>query len=438
MERELLLILLVKIAAIASMASIMLRMSFARKMLLQELRTIRQRLNLGLLFGGVFLCGTLARLLLGYKATELGLESSLVCGLVGGYVTGSVAGSLVALPAILAGEWVTLPLLVGVGALGGLIRDFAPGPEEIWRFTPFFPFTISNWLLRNQQTSQRAFHMLVLCSCLAVEFIRMSLGQAFQSRGWLFTLWSGESATGTLTMVAVYSTTVFCVGLTLKVWSSTRNEWKIEEQQRLLTEARLASLMSQINPHFLFNTLNSVASLIRSDGATARKVVFKLSMILRKLLSKQETFSPLREEVAFIDDYLSIEGVRFGNKLRIVKDFEDQALYVVVPSMLLQPLVENSIKHGLGPKVEGGTIWLAGALRNGRLEIAVTDDGVGIPVKKMSKIFHQGIGLNNIYERLRVLYGSDFQLVMEPRPGGGTCIRIQLPELRYAPAEMVN
>ena len=102
MERELLLILLVKIALIASMASIMLRLSFAKKMLLREQRTARQRLQLGLLFGGVFSCGTLSRLLLGYKAAELGLESSLVCGLVGGYVTGSVAGSLIALPALLA------------------------------------------------------------------------------------------------------------------------------------------------------------------------------------------------------------------------------------------------------------------------------------------------------------------------------------------------
>jgi two-component system LytT family sensor kinase len=436
MERELLLILLVKIAVIASMASIMLRLSFAKKMLLREQRTARQRLQLGLLFGGVFSCGTLARLLLGYKAAELGLESSLVCGLVGGYVTGSVAGSLVALPALLAGEWIALPFLIGVGALGGLLRDFASGPDEIWRFTPLFPFTISNWLLRNLQTTQRAFDMLVLLSCLLVEFIRTSLAQAFQAQGWLFTLYAAEPPPSLLTVVAVYSTTVFCVGLTLKVWNSTRNEWKLEEQQRLLTEARLASLTSQINPHFLFNTLNSVASLIRSDGEMARRVVFKLSVILRRLLRKQDTFSSLREEVAFVDDYLSIEAVRFGDKLRIVKEFEDQTMRILVPSMLLQPLVENSIKHGLAPKVEGGTIWLSSALRNGRLQIEISDDGVGIPSKQMHDIFHRGIGLSNVHERLGVLYGSEFHLVLEPRLGGGTCIRIQVPELQYLPTEV--
>ncbi len=438
MERELLLSLLVKIAVIASMASIMLRWSFAKKMLLREQRTVHQRMQLGVLFGAVFLCGTLARLLLGYKAAELGLESSLVCGLVGGYVTGSVAGGLVALPALLAGEWITLPLLVGVGALGGLLRDFAPGPEEIWRFTPFFPFTISNWVLRNLQTSQSAFQMLLLFSCLVVEFIRTSLGHAFQSKQWLFTLYPADPQPSALTVVAVYSTTVFCVGLTLKVWNSTRNEWKLEEQQRLLIEARLASLTSQINPHFLFNTLNSVASLIRSDRETARKVVFKLSTILRRLLRKQDTFSPLHEEIAFIDDYLSIEVVRFGDKLKIVKEFEDKTLHALVPSMLLQPLVENSIKHGLGPKIGGGTIWLSSALRGGRLQIEIEDDGVGIPADQMPDVFHRGIGLSNVHERLGVLYGNEFHLMMEPRPGGGTRIRVQLPELQDSTAEAAD
>ena len=436
MERELLLSLLVKIAVMASMASLMLRWSFAKKMLLREQRTIHQRVQLGLLFGAVFLCGTLARLLLGYKAAELGLESALACGLVGGYVTGSLAGGLVALPALLAGEWITLPLLIGVGALGGLLRDFAPGPEEIWRFTPFFPFTVSNWVLRNLQSAQSAFQMSLLFSCLMVEFIRTSLGHAFSSKQWLFTIYPAEPSPGTLTVAAVYSTTVLCVGLTLKVWNSTRNEWKIEEQQRLLIEARLASLTSQINPHFLFNTLNSVASLIRSDRDTAREVVFKLSTILRHRLQKQDTFSPLREEIALIDDYLSIEVVRFQDKLKIVKEFEHETLSVLVPSMLLQPLVENSIKHGLGPKVGGGTIWLSSALRNRRLQIEIEDDGVGIPVERMPDIFHRGIGLSNVQERLEVLYGNEFHLMMEPRPGGGTRIRVQLPELRDSTAEV--
>ncbi len=122
----------------------------------------------------------------------------------------------------------------------------------------------------------------------------------------------------------------------------------------------MAALSSQINPHFLFNTLNSVASLIRQDPDQARQVVYKLSKILRRLLRKQDSMVSLREELSFIDDYLAIEMVRFGDKLHFVKDVGPNCLDMLVPSMLLQPLVENSIRHGLGSKVSGRTIRVRG------------------------------------------------------------------------------
>jgi two-component system LytT family sensor kinase len=218
--------------------------------------------------------------------------------------------------------------------------------------------------------------------------------------------------------------------LTLKVWNNTRIEWKLEEQHRALMQARLDALTSQINPHFLFNTLNSVASLIRIDPETARQLIFKLSTILRRLLRTRDAFTPLREELAFIDDYLNIEVIRFGEKLRIVKDIDPATLDVLVPSMLLQPIVENSIKHGIGPKVEGGTIWLRSTLRGGRLQLELEDDGVGIAPEAMHDIFQRGIGVSNVHERLRVLFGQEFQMVIHHRPGGGTQVRIQIPELQ--------
>jgi hypothetical protein len=130
-DSALLVQLLVRIAVIASMASIVLRWSFAKRLFLREQRTFRQRLELGLVFGAVFAAGTGVRLVLRYDAAEVGLEGAFVSGLVGGYLPGAVAGSLIALPTILAPhkEWLALPLLAGVGALGGLLRDFAPGPE---------------------------------------------------------------------------------------------------------------------------------------------------------------------------------------------------------------------------------------------------------------------------------------------------------------------
>src|SRR5579884_3958483 len=127
---------------------------------------------------------------------------------------------------------------------------------------------------------------------------------------------------------------------------------RLEQQERLLLQARLDALTSQINPHFLFNTLNSVSSLIRTNPEQARSVVQRLARIMRRRLRTQDHFVALREELDFVEDYLSIELVRFGDKLRVIKDLDSATLDMLVPSMLLQPLIENSIKHGISGKIE--------------------------------------------------------------------------------------
>src|ERR1039457_2274380 len=128
------------------------------------------------------------------------------------------------------------------------------------------------------------------------------------------------------------------------------------------------ALVSQINPHFLFNTLNTISSLTRFDPDTARTVLLKLSNILRRRLKAQIHFAPLRQELEFIDDYLDIEVVRFGrDKLQILKEIDPETLEMVVPSMILQPLVENAIRHGIGPKIDGGTITLRSTRKQNRL-----------------------------------------------------------------------
>ena len=251
----------------------------------------------------------------------------------------------------------------------------------------------------------------------------------FERQRLLFAFFDSSAALPPLAWLLVYAATVIGVGLTLKVWNNTRNEWKIENQQRLLTEARLLNLTRQMNPHFLFNTLNSVASLIRSDPNQAREVVYRLSAILRRLLRKQEALVPLQEELSFIDDYLQIELVRFGGRLRIEKEIDSRVAAALVPSMILQPIVENSIKHGIGPKLGSGTIRLSGRLRTGRLQIEIEDDGVGIPLEMMPNVFGKGIGVSNVRERLTVLFGNDFQFLFEPREGGGVRVRIQIPAL---------
>src|SRR5208283_4664694 len=213
---------------------------------------------------------------------------------------------------------------------------------------------------------------------------------------------------------------------------------KLEEQERLLLQARMAALQNQINPHFLFNTLNSISSLVRFDPDTAREMILKLATILRRLLHNTDSFVALREEVEVLDNYFDLEVVRFGrDQLKGVKDLDPASLEAMVPSMLLQPLVENCIKHGLSPKVEGGSITLRSRVIKSRLVVEVEDDGVGMESAQESvrgyehddDLASMGIGMANVAERLKVLYGNAAKMMIESREGGGTLIRLRLPIL---------
>ena len=149
----------------------------------------------------------------------------------------------------------------------------------------------------------------------------------------------------------------------------------------------------------------------------------------RRLLRKHENFNTLREELSFIEDYLAIEVVRFGDKLRFEKDVAESTLDMLVPSMMLQPLVENSIKHGLSSKVEGGWIRIHTHRSDSRLHVLVEDDGVGIPEEKLATLLDRGIGVTNVNERLKVLFGNDYRMWIESQPGKGTRIQIEVPNL---------
>jgi two-component system LytT family sensor kinase len=148
------------------------------------------------------------------------------------------------------------------------------------------------------------------------------------------------------------------------------------------------------------------------------------------LLRKHENLNPLRDELQFIDDYMGIELVRFGEKLQFIKEVESDTLDRLVPSMLLQPIVENSIKHGLSNKVDGGMIRVRSRLEAGRLHLLVEDNGVGIPESKLATLFEQGIGISNVNERLKVLFGNNYRMWIDSKPGVGTQTEIDIPELK--------
>jgi len=419
--------LLLKLGVMASIASLLARSNAFKSMLMRENRTMNQRLALSLCLGIVFGAGVAFRAFsrpdyqAAYQAADLGLEGSIIAGILGGYVTGLLSGVLISLPAFIHGEYLAMPLLAGVGVLGGLLRDLAPDSEEIWRFSPFFDLNIYRFFKESKDYRRTAFHLVFPAGILVAEALRRAVRPLPES--------VDADPPAVPTLIAIFLSTLFAVAIPLKIWNSTRNEKKLEEKERLLVEARLAALTSQINPHFLFNTLNSVSSLIRTDPNQARIMVVKLSKVLRRLLRKYEHFSPLRDELSFIEDYLSIEVVRFGDKLRFEKDVESDTLDMIVPSMLLQPLVENSIKHGLSGKVGGGTIRIRTRRAESKLQLLVEDDGIGIPEARLATLLDQGIGVSNVNERLKVLFGNQYRMWIDSQPGRGTSIQIEIPEL---------
>ena len=420
-----LVILLVKLAIAASVASILVRFEAFKRLLLREERTIYQRLQLTLTLSAAFGACVAARVATGtYKAADLGLEASFLAGLLGGYVPGLLGGVLISLPAMFGGELLTMPLYAAVGVLAGMLRDAAPELEELWRVSPFLEMNLIR-AIRNWSGNRRlVFHLILIAALMSLEPLRFGMSH-LRHEGGVFVLY--PEGAEFWNYVAVWFSTMFAVLLPLKIWANARTERQVEIQARLLQEARLRALTSQINPHFLFNTLNSIASLVRTNPDGARQVIVKLSNILRRLMKKTENVISLREEFNFIEDYISIEMVRFGSKLRYVKEVEGAVLEARVPSMILQPIVENSLKHGLAGKVEGGTIRVRAWLGEGKLHLEVEDDGVGIPEARLNRIFEQGIGVSNVNERLQVLFGDEYRMWIDSKTGEGTRTGIEIP-----------
>jgi len=425
--KDLLFILLLKVGAAASVAAILARSAIFRKVLFTEERDYDQKLKLTLFMTPPLVAGVFLRLVgQPYRFADLTLEGSFILGLLGGRVVGPLGGSIVSLPAFFVRhEWLSMPMAAFAGLLGGLIRQVIPNKEELWNFGPFTFLSIPRWLVRVVRHGRGAWELLPLAACLVLELGRQTLGHMVPAR-WLFSI----DARGPWPFALLLLSTAMAVAVPIKIWNNTRVEMNLEQHQQLLLKARMDALSSQINPHFLFNTLNTVASLIRNDPDMARVVVIKLSNILRQLLRKHETFVPLRAELDFIDDYLDIEVVRFGrDNLQIFKQVDEHTLEAFVPSMLLQPIVENSLRHGLAPKLEGGRIYIRTSAQDGRLAIEIEDNGIGIPEDRLPQIYADGIGISNVHERLRVLYGGDFRMEITSRKGQGTLIRIEVPEV---------
>lgn len=426
--------LLVKLGLAAAVAAALVRFLEFKSLLFREERSWRDKIYLILWLvvsswiGKALALGVWIKFAPADKLTgDLFFETTVLLGALAGRSTGAIGGALLAVPGIFSGTWLMVPVYAILGALAGQLRHFIPHDEEIWSFSPFNYLSVLRWLRRSaERPSFSDWQMVFFLTILLLRFLFTEAGRfipgypAIRAPQWV--------------EILAYATSVTVIVIELKIWNGVRLQIKLEEQERLLLRARMTALQNQINPHFLFNTLNSVSSLVRIAPDTARELIIKLATILRRLLHSSDAFVPLQDEIDFIDNYLDIEVVRFGrDKLKVVKELDPASLDVMVPSMLLQPLVENSIKHGLSSKIDGGSIYLRSQLSESHVTIEVEDDGVGMAsaqlLERPAPLGEGGIGMANVAERLKVLYGENARMTVDSRDGKGTLVRLRLPVL---------
>jgi two-component system LytT family sensor kinase len=205
------------------------------------------------------------------------------------------------------------------------------------------------------------------------------------------------------------------------------SELRLQRLEKSYSQARLNALRMQLDPHFLFNALNTISSHVERDPRLTRSMIEHLGDLLRMSLeTKDRQEVPLAEELAFLDHYLEIQKIRFGDQLEVVIDVAAEVRYASVPSLFLQPLVENAIRHGISRRATGGTVTVTAQKIGENLSIRVEDDGAGLP-PSWSLERSAGLGLSVTKERMAGLYPDDYSFVVKRRSEGGTGVEILLP-----------
>lgn len=230
---------------------------------------------------------------------------------------------------------------------------------------------------------------------------------------------------------AVFTLFLWCsLYFSIKLWQqSVREKERLLRAESEVRDARLNALRYQLNPHFLFNSLNAVSTLVLEGNASAAtRMLAQIGEFLRTILDREAVLeTPLSHEFAFTEQYLAIEQTRLGGRLRIDVTISPETLDALVPSMLLQPLVENAVRHGVAPLVEGGTIRIQSKLHAGQLQISIQNSATSRAAAEPVDKADHGIGLTNTEERLKTLYGADYKFALQYQPAGGCQVIVELP-----------
>lgn len=216
---------------------------------------------------------------------------------------------------------------------------------------------------------------------------------------------------------------------------------RLQAMAALVSQAELKALQAQINPHFLFNALNTVVSFCRTDPMKARDLLIQLSEFFRRNLRQSDQLVTLEDELEHVNSYLAIQEARYGDRLKVQTDMEPDVKGVFLPPFTLQPVVENSIKHGIGKLPEGGTLRISARTRGDAVEVSVADDGAGIPPDRLDALLSgacvhsdcgAGIGLRNVRERLKNVFGDACEFTISSQLGRGTTVAFRIPRRKVA------
>jgi two-component system LytT family sensor kinase len=241
---------------------------------------------------------------------------------------------------------------------------------------------------------------------------------------------SGNAAITLFLWVSLY--------FSVKQWQqSAREKTRLLRVETEARDARLSALRYQLNPHFLFNSLNAVSTLVLDGHASAAtRMLAQIGELLRTILDNEAvTETTLSQEIAFTEQYLAIEQTRLGGRLRLEVSIEPETLNALVPSMLLQPLVENAVRHGVAPLINGGSIRIRSHLHESQLQITVKNSGAPHHSQPRPGAHANGIGLSNTMERLKTLYGAEHSFVLHWPEAGGCEVTVQLPFRKSRPQQ---
>jgi signal transduction histidine kinase len=331
---------------------------------------------------------------------------------------------------IASGWWLLNSIITGVARSRGGPQGLLPLAQDLLSALLWIPVTVLAFWLADRRPLQRTTwprHMPIALAAAALVVV-VRAGFVLATDPWLH--WYAMPPVASEVFVRSLANNFLPFFLLLGAAHALVYAQRIRERDELLARVELQHLKAQLQPHFLFNALNAISSTVHDDPSRAVQMIARLSQLLRRALqqaSVQEV--ELEEELAVVGAYVDLEQLRFEERLRVTWEVDPAARSALVPHLLLQPLVENAIRHGVGPRREGGTVHVRATRVGDHLRLAVADDGVGLASRSTRSPGDSGtgIGLANVRERLRQLYGPSHTFTLRDRTPRGLDVEIHIP-----------